>query len=99
MKILLISLIMLSNSLCEASDAALRRSNAVIAGVWSTDVAICGSTLKTYHDDCQLTRGTQKCPDCSSYDVEFLTIHAAQKLSETCGLCGREIVYTSGFSK
>lgn len=103
MKKLLLSIFTLSffSSYTGDEKLELKRSDAVIKDVWfATDLAICGTTLKAFHGECQLKRCTQKCPDCSHWDVEFFpAIIVAQRSTEKCAICDKKIEYVPGFLK
>lgn len=100
-KISLLTITLLNFLSTQSSDnpLELKRSNAIIANVWSAaHLAVCGTTLKAFHADCQLDRLTQRCPDCPHWDVEFLPVlSAAQKSEEICGICDKKIRYVPGF--
>lgn len=101
MKKLLFAVIMLNGITNYAAEHKLKRSEEVIAKVWTaTNLAVCNTTAKFFHDKCQLNRLTQKCPSCPCWDVEFVPcLTVALKPVITCELCDKEVEFVAGFAK
>lgn len=81
--------------------SGLSRSEEVIAHVRTIeDAAICGTTVKLAHADCQYDRCTQKCYECRNWDVCFVDRAPFRAdLVRTCAICGERLKFISGFLK
>ena len=100
MKRLILTAIFLNfSSIYSSENPKLKRSEEVIAGVATvTGAAMCCATGNLFHTDCQLRRGTQKCPDCPKWDIYYSShAHVSTTLVKPCIICGEKIETMPGF--